>query len=158
MSLVQCGGGIAEGVACFVFQTTSADIPFEARAVAVSRSVPFILLHLWSAHVRFRSGLRAVRLAISPLQCSWCTSYVLLEWVRTRRAHVCAQLTKRRSGIQRTDNMVNKLITVVVETGLASGEFQFSRSMGRLANSGGQRWQPSCSSACISSSGTRRTT
>ncbi|KZT66064.1 hypothetical protein DAEQUDRAFT_730693 [Daedalea quercina L-15889] len=83
MSLLQCGGGIAEGVACFVFQTTSADIPFEARAVAV-----------WIA------GSAACDITITLFMVFF--------------------LLRRRSGIQRTDNIVNRLIQVVVETGLAT--------------------------------------
>ncbi|KZT74147.1 hypothetical protein DAEQUDRAFT_721027 [Daedalea quercina L-15889] len=83
LSLLQCGGGIATGVACFVYQSTSADIPFEDRAVAV-----------WT------SGSAACDLTITLLMVHF--------------------LLKRRSGIRRTDNMVNKLIQVVVETGLAT--------------------------------------
>ncbi|KZT74148.1 hypothetical protein DAEQUDRAFT_721029 [Daedalea quercina L-15889] len=83
LSLLQCGGGIAEGILCFVYQTSSADVPSEAKAVAV-----------WIA------GSAACDITITALM-----------------AHF---LLKRRSGIRRTDNMVNKLIQVVVETGLAT--------------------------------------
>ncbi|KAH9929272.1 uncharacterized protein B0H18DRAFT_863736, partial [Fomitopsis serialis] len=83
LSLLQCGGGIAEGVACFVYQTTSATIPFEAKAVAV-----------WIA------GSAACDITITVIMVFY--------------------LTRRRSGIQRTDSMVNKLVQVVVETGLAT--------------------------------------
>ncbi|TFY67388.1 hypothetical protein EVJ58_g1664 [Rhodofomes roseus] len=81
--IVACGGGIAEGVACFVYQTTSADIPFEAKAVAV-----------WIA------GSAACDITITIIMVFY--------------------LTRRRSGIHRTDSIVNKLIQVVVETGLAT--------------------------------------
>ncbi|KZT65777.1 hypothetical protein DAEQUDRAFT_768609 [Daedalea quercina L-15889] len=81
VSLLQCAGGFSEGVACFVYNSTSETIPIEATSVA-----------MWIG------GSAACDILIT-------TSMVYFLW-------------RRRSGIKRTDTMVNKLIQLVVETGL----------------------------------------
>ncbi|KAH9930642.1 uncharacterized protein B0H18DRAFT_953053 [Fomitopsis serialis] len=72
VSLLQCAGGISEGIACFVYDTTSVAI--------------------WIG------GSAACDIIIT-------ISMVYFLWTK-------------RSGIQKTDSMVNKLIQLVVETGL----------------------------------------
>lgn len=38
LSILQCAGGISEGVACFRYNSTSATLPVETKSVAVSIS------------------------------------------------------------------------------------------------------------------------
>ncbi|KAH9833038.1 uncharacterized protein C8Q71DRAFT_860791 [Rhodofomes roseus] len=80
ISLLQCAGGFSEGIACFVYNSTSEKIPIEATSVA-----------LWIG------GSAACDIVIT-------ISMVYLLW-------------RKRSGVQKTDTMVNKLIQLVVETG-----------------------------------------
>ncbi|KZT71374.1 hypothetical protein DAEQUDRAFT_724345 [Daedalea quercina L-15889] len=81
VSLLQCGGGISEGIACFIYDSTSETIPIEATSVAI-----------WVG------GSAACDILIT-------TSMVYFLWTK-------------RSGVQKTDTMINKLIQLVVETGL----------------------------------------
>ncbi|KAI0734037.1 hypothetical protein C8Q72DRAFT_927465 [Fomitopsis betulina] len=80
VSLLQCAGGFSEGIACFVYNSTSDTIPIERVSVAI-----------WIG------GSAACDIIIT-------ISMVYFLW-------------SKRSGVKKTDTMINKLIQLVVETG-----------------------------------------
>ncbi|EPT04279.1 hypothetical protein FOMPIDRAFT_1114129, partial [Fomitopsis schrenkii] len=85
LSILQCAGGISEGVACFRYNSTSATLPVETKSVAI-----------WIG-----GGVACdITITISMV-------YFLM---------------RRRTGVCRTDTMVNRLIQVIVETGMATCE------------------------------------
>ncbi|KAH9927324.1 uncharacterized protein B0H18DRAFT_1004114 [Fomitopsis serialis] len=81
VSLLQCAGGITEGITCFIYNSTSSTIPIEAKA----------------------SGIWVGGSAACDIIITLSMTYIL--W-------------KKRSGFQKTDSVVNKVIQLVVETGL----------------------------------------